>query len=367
MVVAEELLTLESESGIFSQIGEMGHESVVFCQDPETGLKAIIGIHSTVLGPSLGGLRFWQYDQEADALRDVLRLSRGMSLKNSAAGLNLGGGKAVIIGDAKKLKTPALLRRFGEFVEGQAGRYITAEDVSITTDDIAIIREKTKFAAGRAVADGGGGDPSPFTACGVYLSMKASAKRAFGSDSLADLSVSIQGAGHVGTYLAEHLAKEGAKIYVTDFYAERAEELAEKVGAVVVDKDAIYDVPADIYAPCALGATLNTQNINRLRVGVVCGAANNQLADENLHGQMLLDRGIVYAPDFVINAGGVINVYQEVLGYDRKLATEKVESLYSTVLNLFATAEAEGITPHQAALQTAMARINSAKAAKLNQ
>jgi leucine dehydrogenase len=364
MVATEDILTQQAESGLFKQLTEMGHESVVYCSDPDTGLKAIIGIHSTVLGPSLGGLRFWQYNNETDALTDVLRLSRGMSLKNSAAGLNLGGGKAVIIGDAKKLKTPALLRRFGEFVEGQAGRYITAEDVSITTDDITIIREKTKHAAGIAKELGGGGDPSPFTAMGVYLSMKASAKHAYGNDSLKGRIVAIQGTGHVGSYLAEHLAKEGAKLYVTDFFEDKAIELANKVGATVVDRDAIYDVDADIYAPCALGATLTTENINRLRVSIVCGAANNQLANEYVHGKLLQDKGILYAPDFVINAGGVINVYQEVLGYDLKLATEKVENLYNVVLNTFVQADKANITPHEAALKVAMDRILAAKAAR---
>jgi leucine dehydrogenase len=362
MVATEEILTVESD--IFNQLYTMGHESVVFCSDPETGLKAIIGIHSTVLGPALGGLRFWHYEHDADALTDVLRLSRGMSLKNSAAGLNLGGGKAVIIGDAKKLKTPALLRRFGEFVEGQAGRYITAEDVSITTDDITIIREKTKYAAGIPIEMGGGGDPSPFTALGVYLSMKASARQAYGTDSLAGRSIALQGAGHVGTYLAQHLVKEGAKLYVADYYQEKAEELAAKVGGIVVDRDAIYDIDADIYAPCALGATLNTDTISRLRVAIVCGAANNQLANEQTHGHLLQDKGILYAPDFVINAGGVINVYQEVLGYDLKLATEKVESLYDTVTNLYVQADKEQITTHEAALRMAMDRIRAAKAAK---
>lgn len=364
MVAAEDTLPVEAESTLFGKLNDMGHESVVFCSDPETGLKAIIGIHSTVLGPALGGLRFWNYEHDADAITDVMRLSRGMSLKNSAAGLNLGGGKAVIIGDPAKLKTPALLRRFGEFVEGQAGRYITAEDVGTSTADIAYIREKTQYATGIEESAGGGGDPSPFTAMGVYLSMKASAKHQFGSDSLAGRTIALQGAGHVGTYLAESLRKEGANLYITDFFTDRAETLAAKVGGTVVDREAIYDVVADIYAPCALGATLNSDTISRLKAAIVCGAANNQLSDEKLHGAMLKDRGILYAPDFVINSGGVINVYQEILGYDRQKATEKVETLYNTVLNLYAQAERENITTHEAALNLAMDRIQKAKAAK---
>ena len=364
MVAAVETLPLEAENGLFGQLQQMGHESVVFCSDPDTGLKAIIGIHSTVLGPALGGLRFWNYERDSDAVRDAMRLSRGMSLKNSAAGLNLGGGKAVIIGDPAKIKNPALLRRFGEFVEGQAGRYITAEDVGTSTEDICYIREKTQHATGIPESMGGGGDPSPFTALGVYLSMKASAKQAFGTDSLAGRTVALQGAGHVGTYLAELLQKEGANIYITDYFADRAQTLAAKVGGTIVERDAIYDVAADIYAPCALGATLNSDTIPRLKAAIVCGAANNQLEDERLHGKMLQDRSILYAPDFVINAGGVINVYQEILGYDRQKATEKVNTLYDTVLGLYAVSARENITTHEAALRLAMERINKAKAAR---
>ena len=364
MVATEDLLPAVADNALFEQIQTMGHESVVFCSDPDTGLKAIIGIHSTVLGPALGGLRFWHYERDADAITDVLRLSRGMSLKNSAAGLGLGGGKAVIIGDPAKIKSPALLRRFGEFVEGQAGRYITAEDVGTTTADITYIREKTKHATGIPEEMGGSGDPSPFTAMGVYLSMKASAKHVYGTDSLEGRTVALQGAGHVGTYLAESLQKEGAKLIISDYFADRAEKLAAHVGGTVVGTNEIYDVAADIYAPCALGATLNTDTIARLRVAIVCGAANNQLADEVLHGQMIKDRGILYAPDFVINAGGVINVYQEILGYDRAKATQKVETLYPTLLGLYAQAEAAGTTTHQAALALAMDRIRKAKAAK---
>jgi leucine dehydrogenase len=346
-----------TESTIFTRLHEMGHENLVICSDPETGLKALIGIHSTVLGPSLGGLRFWNYAREEDAITDVLRLSRGMSLKNSVAGLDLGGGKAVIIGDPSKLKTPELLRRFAQFVHGQAGRYITAEDVGITTADMAIIREVTPHVAGLPEAMGGSGDPSPFTALGVYLAMKACAGKIFGSDSLKGKSVSVQGAGHVGGYLTEHLIKEGAKVYVSDFFADRAEALAARTGAIMVERDAIYDLPVDIYAPCALGATVNSDTIPRIQASIICGAANNQLENEVEHGKQLGERGILYAPDFLINAGGVINVYQETLGYDRAMATQKVEKIYDTLKAIFKAAEAQHITTHQAAQNIAMERI----------
>ncbi len=362
MIATDDKIQAAKEVNLLDTIAEMGHEQVVVCSDPELGLRAIIGVHSTVLGPSLGGLRFWNYKSDQDAMRDVLRLSRGMTLKNSIAGLNLGGGKAVIIGDANQLKTPALLQRFGQFVESLGGRYITAEDVSIGTSDIVEIHKTTNHVTGLPETEGGSGDPSPFTAYGVFLGMKASAKYVWGNDSLDGKKVAIQGSGHVATYLAEHLKKAGATLYVNDYYPDRAETLAKAVGATVVGLEDIYDLDVDIYAPCALGSTLNTENINRLKCVIVNGAANNQLEDEKLHGKMLAERGIVYSPDFLINAGGVINVYQEILGYDRAKSLAKVETIYDTLSQIFKQSSDEGVTTHQTALNIAMARVNKAKA-----
>lgn len=346
-----------SEAGVFGQIEKMGHEQIVFCQDQETGLKAIIAIHNTTLGPALGGTRFWNYKSEADALRDVLRLSRGMSYKNSISGIHLGGGKAVIIGDPAKLSSEAFWRRYGKFVNSLNGKYYTAEDVGTSTADMEYVSLETKFVAGKPDYLGGGGDPSPFTAYGVYLGMKASAKKAWGNDSLNGKKILVEGIGHVGAHLVEHLVKENAQVYVCDINERRLNELANHLPVSIVPTGAAYDIDLDIYAPCALGATLNSQNIDRLKCQVVAGAANNQLEDEQLHGNMLLEKGIVYAPDFLINAGGVINCYMELGGYNRDRAMVGTERIYDRTLEIFAKAEAEGLTPHFAALKLAEERI----------
>jgi leucine dehydrogenase len=355
-----------SAPGIFNALSDYEHEQLVFCQDIETGLKAIIGVHSTALGPSLGGLRIWNYSSEQEAIKDVLRLSRGMTFKNAISGLNLGGGKAVIIGDSREIKTEKLIRKFGEFVNRLNGTYITAEDVGVTTRDMELISKETKHVAGLPESLGGGGDPSPFTAYGVYLGMKAAAKIAFGTDNLSGKTVAVQGCGHVGKYLIERLAAEGAKLVINDFVEERAYQVAGEFGAEVVELNEIYDVNCDIYAPCALGATLNDNTIPRLKCAVVAGAANNQLADEEVHGQMLMDRGIIYAPDFLINAGGVINVYQEVIGYNRPEAFSKVEKIYDYTLSLFNFASRNNITPQAAAIQIARNRIDGKKGISFN-
>ncbi|MES2388180.1 MAG: Glu/Leu/Phe/Val dehydrogenase [Bacteroidota bacterium] len=355
--------TLEqTETTVFSAPAYDNHENVVFCRDEETGLKAIIGVHSTVLGPALGGLRIWNYATEAEALNDVLRLSRGMTFKNSISGLDLGGGKAVIIGDARTVKTEKLLKRFGEYVNRLNGSYITAEDVGATTRDIEIISRQTKHVAGLPESMGGGGDPSPFTAYGVLLGMKAAAKRAFGTDELRGKTIAVQGCGNVGRHLIELLAKEGAKLYISDWAEEKAYEAAAAHKAIVVGLDDIYDVDADIYAPCALGATLNDRTIPRLKCAVVAGSANNQLADEQIHGEMLRERGIIYAPDFLINAGGVINVYQETQGYNREASFARIEKIYSTTAALLELSYKEDITPQEAALRMARKRIADKKA-----
>jgi len=356
-------LAVTKEFSLFQEISTTNHEQVVFCNDNETGLKAIIGIHNTVLGPALGGCRIWNYASEAEALNDVLRLSRGMTYKNAISGLNLGGGKAVIIGDSRTIKSTALIQRFARFVNDLGGKYITAEDVGVNTGDIETMFGITPHVSGKPQHLGGGGDPSVFTAYGVFLGMKAAAKKAFGTDSLAGKRIAVQGVGHVGSILLDHLKKEGAVLFVSDFFEDKAIAAAAKFGATLVGLDEIYDLDIDIYAPCALGATLNTDTISRLKCVVVAGAANNQLKDEVVHGNQLKNKGIIYAPDFLINAGGVINVYQEVIGYDEKAAYTSVEKIFDFTTNIINLAEKEGITTHQAALQTAEARIAAAKAA----
>jgi len=349
----------QATASIFEQVAEFQHEQVVYCHDHETGLKAIIGIHNTVLGPALGGTRMWHYATEAEALHDVLRLSRGMTYKAAISGLNLGGGKAVIIGDAKKLKNEALLRKFGRFVNNLNGKYITAEDVNMTTKDMEYIRMETKHVAGLPESMGGSGDPSPVTAYGTYMGMKAAAKKAFGSDSLAGKRIAVQGVGHVGTYLLEHLQKEGASLILTDYYEERAYEAASRFGAVAVGLNEIYDQDVDIYSPCALGATINDDTIGRLKCRVVAGCANNQLAVENEHGPELVRRGIVYAPDFLINAGGLINVYSEVVGTSRQGALAQTEKIYDYTLQVLDRAEQENSHPQAAAIRQAQERIEA--------
>ncbi|GAA4351688.1 Glu/Leu/Phe/Val dehydrogenase [Hymenobacter saemangeumensis] len=347
----------QAPAAIFGQIAEHQHEQVVFCHDHETGLRAIIGIHNTVLGPALGGTRMWHYASDMEALNDVLRLSRGMTYKAAISGLNLGGGKAVIIGDAKTLKTEALLRKFGRFVKNLNGKYITAEDVNMTTKDMEYIRMETTHVAGLPESMGGSGDPSPVTAYGTYMGMKAAAKKAFGSESLQGKRIGVQGVGHVGTYLLEHLQKEGAQLIVTDYYEDRAQAAAARFGAKAVGLEDIYDQNLDIYSPCALGATLNDDTIARLKCQVVAGCANNQLEDENVHGPELVRRGIVYAPDFLINAGGLINVYSEVVGSSRQAALTQTEKIYDFTLQVLEKAELEESHPQAAATKQAKERI----------
>lgn len=353
------------ETGLFAQMSAMDHENVVFCHDAATGLKAIIGVHNTNLGPALGGCRIWHYENEQQALTDVLRLSRGMTFKNSIAGLNLGGGKAVIISEPGQVRDEAFFRRFGRFVNDLGGKYITAEDVGMSTKEIELVSRETKHVSGMPESMGGSGDPSPVTAYTVYLGMKAAAKKAFGTDSLAGKRIAIQGAGHVGENLMRYLQKEGAIMFVCDYYKEKAVAIAKEVGATVVELEDIYDLDVDIYAPCALGATLNHDTIPRLKAQVVAGAANNQLKDEVVHGYMLKDRGIVYAPDFLINCGGVVNVYHEIHGYDRNKVMEYVERIYNYTLNIFILADKEGISNHEAALKIAAERIKTGKAIAL--
>ena len=346
-----------AENPVIAQMALNNHEQIVFCNDNDTGLKAIIAIHNTVLGPSMGGTRMWAYKNEMEALNDVLRLSRGMTYKSAVAGLNLGGGKAVIIGDSKTQKNETLMRRFGKFVNSLSGKYITAEDVGINTKDMEYIKMETDFVSGLPENMGGSGDPSPVTAYGVYLSMKASAKEKWGNDSLSGKKVVVQGIGHVGESLVKHLVKEGAKVFINDINAERLKEISKETGAEVIAADKLYDFDMDIYAPCALGATVNTDTLSRLKCSIICGAANNQLADENVHGKMVIEKGILYAPDFVVNAGGIINVYYELEGYNRERSLAHAEKIYDTTLNIFKIAKEQNIPTFMAANRIAEKRI----------
>jgi len=346
---------------VFGQPSFNDHEQVVFCHDKDTGLKAIIGIHNTVLGPALGGTRMWKYANEWEALNDVLRLSRGMTYKSAISGLNLGGGKAVIIGDSKVDKTPEMITRFGQFVHSLSGKYITAEDVGTTTPDMDLIRDVTPHVTGISEERGGSGNPSPVTAYGVYMGMKAAAKHQFGTDKLEGKKVLVQGTGHVGETLIDYLTKEGALVQISDINEARMQEVAAKYGATIFAGDDVYSADVDIYAPCALGATVNDDTIDRLKAKVIAGAANNQLANEQVHGKLLQEKGILYAPDFLINAGGIINVYAEIVGYDKAEAMRRTENIYNTTLEIFSVAEANGITTQQAAMAIAQKRIDDRK------
>ncbi|MCA0132332.1 Glu/Leu/Phe/Val family dehydrogenase [Winogradskyella alexanderae] len=346
---------------VFGQASFDNHEQIVFCNDKDTGLKAIIGIHNTVLGPALGGTRMLPYNNEWEALNDVLRLSRGMTFKSAITGLNLGGGKAVIIGDAKTQKTPELLKRFGEFVHSLNGKYITAEDVGMHTEDMDIIREVTPYVTGMSETKGGVGSPSPITAYGVFMGMKAAAKFKYGTDILEDKKVYVQGIGSVGEELVEHLVNEGADVTIADINQERLEEVRSKYGVIIYGGHDIYTEDMDIYAPCALGATINDDTVYRLKADIIAGAANNQLAEESKHGRILQERGIVYAPDFLINAGGIINVYAELENYDRQEIMRKTENIYNTTLEILENAKINNLTTHNAAFNIAKERIETRK------
>jgi leucine dehydrogenase len=303
----------------------------------------------------------WRYNNELEALNDVLRLSRGMTFMSAITGLNLGGGKAVIIGDAKTQKTPELMKKFGEFVHSLSGRYITAEDVGMETADMDLVREVTPFVTGISESKGGAGNPSPVTAYGVFMGMKAAAKFKFGSDVLEDKTVYVQGIGHVGESLVEHLTNEGAKVVIADINEARLEQVSKKYGASIYRGNDLYAEEMDIYAPCALGATVNDDTIYKLKAKVIAGAANNQLAVEEKHGHILQEHGIVYAPDFLINAGGIINVYAELEGYGKQEIMRKTENIYDTTLEILESAKANEITANRAALNIAQTRIAQRK------
>ena len=352
---------LQKMDPVFGQLSFDNHEQIFFCNDKDTGLKAIIGIHNSVLGPALGGTRMWNYVNEWEALNDVLRLSRGMTYKSAITGLDLGGGKAVIIGDAKTQKTPEMMRKFGEFVHSLSGRYITAEDVGMVTADMDTVRDVTPYVTGISESRGGSGNPSPVTAYGVYMGMKAAAKYQFGSDNLDGKKILVQGIGHVGETLVEYLTKEGALVQIADINEGRLDEVSKKYGASIYTGSDLYTADVDIYAPCALGATINDDTVYKINAKVIAGAANNQLANENVHGPILQERGIVYAPDFLINAGGIINVYAEIAHYDKEESMRRTENIYNTTLEIFDYAKANNLTPQKAAMAIAEVRIEQRK------
>jgi leucine dehydrogenase len=351
-----------AENPVIAQMSLFNHEQLLFCNDNATGLKAIIAVHNTVLGPALGGTRMWNYANEMEALNDVLRLSRGMTYKNAISGLNLGGGKAVIIGDSRTMKSEALFRRFGKFVNSLAGKYITAEDVGINPMDMNWVSMETDHVVG---LPGKSGDPSPVTAHGVYMGMKACAKIQFGTDDLAGKKVAVQGVGHVGEYLVKSLAEENADIYITDIHEPTLKRVAQEYGAKVVGLDEIYDIDMDIYAPCALGATVNDETIERLKCSIIAGAANNQLKSEIEHGNELMKRGIIYAPDYAINAGGVINCYGEVKALDPIWAMGQADEIYNTIYNIVDRSRTENVPTYQIANKMAEERIEQIGSVKL--
>ncbi|UCD56906.1 MAG: Glu/Leu/Phe/Val dehydrogenase [Candidatus Hydrogenedentota bacterium] len=345
---------------IFQRMAEYDYEELIFFQDRSTGLQAIVAIHNTALGPALGGCRFWHYTSERAAIDDVLRLARGMTYKASVAGLNLGGGKSVIIGNPKTHKTEALLRAFGRFIHTLRGRYIVAEDVGTSTEDMRIIHKETKYVVGLETTRGGSGDPSPVTAYGVLHGMKACARAVFGTGNLGGLTVAIQGAGNVGYHLAKYLAKEGARIMITDIYKNKARRVVDEFGAQYVNPDKIYSVKCDILSPCALGGILDDKSIRRLKCRIVAGSANNQLKSDR-HGDKVERRGILYAPDYVINAGGLINVAEELRGYDRSRALRKAAGIYNAVARVIRIANKEEMPTHLAADKMAERRIERAQ------
>ncbi len=364
MSTTEKVPVTTSEMAVTDRMHTFDHEQVTFCQDAATGLKSIIAVHNTTLGPAVGGTRMWAYTNEGEALTDVLRLSRGMTYKNALAGLNIGGGKAVIIGDARSQKSEALMRRFGKFVDGLNGKYITAEDVGINTKDMEYVKMETDNVVGLPEYLGGSGDPSPVTAYGVYMGIKASVKEMTGNDSLHGKKILVQGVGHVGEHLVEHLTKEGAEVTITDIYEDRVAEVTKRFGVKAINPNEVYTQKMDIYSPCALGATINDDTLSKLTCSIICGAANNQLKDEKIHGVAVREKGILYTPDYLVNAGGIINCYWEMNGYNRQAALAQTENIYQTALNIFKKSQTENIPTYLAANLLAEARIESI--AKLN-
>lgn len=350
--------------GTFDNVNFDNHEQVVYCNDKHSGLKAIIAIHNTQLGPALGGCRFYPYANENDALTDALRLSRGMTYKAAVAGLNLGGGKSVIIGDPKEIASEHLFRTFSRFVEGLSGRYITAEDVGTNTQYMEWVSHETDFVTGCPIHLGGSGDPSPVTAHGTFVGIKSALKQVTGNDSVAGVKIAVEGVGNVGYNLCKELHEEGAKLLVSDVNPEAVNRAVKEFGATAMKIEDVYGADIDVYAPCALGATLNDKTIPKFKCKIIAGAANNQLHVESKHGEELKKRGILYAPDYVINAGGLINVATEIFGGSRESAWQKTGEIYNTLLTVYAIADKENITTIEAAKRLAEKRIHDISVAK---
>jgi len=347
---------------LFATLEKMGHEEVVFFQHKESGLKAIVAIHNTTLGPALGGLRMWPYKNEDEAITDVLRLSKGMTYKAAVSGLNLGGGKAVLIGEPSQ-KSEALFRALGRFVQSLGGRYITAEDVNTSIQDMDYMFMETDYVTGVHPVHGGSGDPSPFTAFGVIQGIKACLQHKHGHTDIGKSSYAVQGLVHVGFHVVKHLRDAGAKVFVTDMHKDRVEECV-KLGAEAVPMDDIYNVDAKIYVPCALGASVNEKTIPQFKFEIVAGAANNQLATDEC-GDILHKKGILYAPDYAINAGGLMNVSIELQGYDRERANRMVTGIYDIMGNIFKLADQEKMPTYRAADRLAEQRIAAIGRVKL--
>ena len=332
------------------------HEHVVFHTDAESGLKAIIAIHNTLRGPSVGGCRMWPYTTEADGLADALRLSRGMTYKSTLAGLPFGGGKSVVFGDPATDKSEQLWRAMGRFVESLGGRYVIAEDVGTSPADMEIVRSETRHVSG--IAEGGSGDPSPATAWGVFVGIKAAVGAKLGRDDLRGVRIAVQGLGHVGFELCRLLAAEGVVLYVADIDRTQIAKASRKFGATSVDPDTVYDLDVDVFAPCALGAVINDQTVPRLRAAIIAGAANNQLAEAR-HAEALTKAGILYAPDYAINAGGIINIAHEGPAYNRIRAFDQVSRIFDTLMEIFARAESEDVSTAAAAERIAAQRLRT--------
>lgn len=339
---------------IFDLMAEREHEQLAFWSEPELGYRGIIAIHDTTLGPALGGTRFWQYASDREAVVDALRLARGMTYKAAITGLDLGGGKSVIVGDNKVRDREMIFRAHGRAVEALGGRYITAEDVGTSVDDMEWIRMETDHVVG---VYGGSGDPSPVTAYGVYRGIKAAAQARYGDDSLEGKHVAVQGVGHVGYYLCEDLHAEGARLTITDIDREKMQRVVDEFEADAVAPDEIYAVDADIFAPCALGAVIDDDTLDVFSFDIIAGGANNQLAQAERHGKAVQEKGILYAPDYAINAGGLINVYGELKGWSSERSKRKAGEIYTTLLRIFETAENESIPTAEAADRVAEERV----------
>ncbi len=341
----------------FKLMAQFGHQKLVFCNDSTVGLQAIIAIHDTTLGPAIGGVRMLPYQNTDEAIDDVLRLSRGMTYKAAVAGVNLGGGNAVIIGNHHTQKSEVLLRRFGQFVEQLSGTFIASLDIGTTPRDMEYVHMETNHVAGLPKSLGGSGDSSPFTAKGVYYGIKASLKELYGNDSLAGRTIAVQGAGNVGEHLIALLREENAKVYVSDIAEERMVEVANKYKAVAVANTSIYELDVDVYSPCALGGTVNKDTIAKMRCRIIAGSANNQLRNEEEGGQLLLDKKILYAPDYLINAGGLISCYSELAGYSAARTAALTENIYEATRSVLRKSITENVSSHQAANQIAESRI----------